>query len=194
MRKKYIALILSTVLSLSLFNGCGGTNQGIRNHSQEFRNEEDAVYGEVSEITEGSVTIKVGTQKKNTQPDENSSMLELTGEEKEIQIVENTIINRRTMGGRVGKISEDERPPELPNGEAPSEEPPELPDGKTSSEEFSERSSKKDFPRNNAEEISISDISEGDSVRVVFAEDGNAEEITVISANMNQTEKSSQLI
>lgn len=212
MRKKYITLLLSATLALFLFSGCGEADKGIKTRSQEFRNEENAVYGEVSEITEDNVTIKVGTQKKDAQPEERASMLELTGEEKEIQITENTIIKRRTMGGRAGNMSENEQPkeqpngeiqpgerPELPNGEdqpgePPSGEPPEQPNGNIPSGEFPERSSEKDIPRDHAEEIRISDISEGDFVRVVFAEDGSTEEITVISANMNQTEESSQLI
>lgn len=208
MRKKYITLLLSATLALFLFSGCGEADKGIKTRSQEFRNEENAVYGEVSEITEDNVTIKVGTQKKDAQPEERASMLELTGEEKEIEITENTIINRRTMGGRAGNMSENEQPngeiqsgerPEQPNGEdqpgePPSGEPPEQPNGNIPSGEFPERSSEKDIPRDHAEKIRISDILEGDFVRVVFAEDGSTEEITVISANMNQTEESSQLI
>ena len=194
MRKKYIILLLCTALALSLCNGCGGTEKGIKSHSQEFRNEEDTVYGEVSKITEDSITINVGTQKKNAQPDENSSMLELTGEAKEIQITENPIIKRRTMGNRVGKTSENEQPPEQPNEEVPSGELPEQPNGEVPSGEPPERSSEKDFPRDHTQEISISDISEGDSVRVLFAEDGSTKEITIISAFFDQTEKSSPLV
>lgn len=183
MRKKYIALLLSTVLSLSLLTGCGGSDKGIKNHSQDFSKEEaeNTVYGEVSEVTENVITIKVGTQNKNAQPDENSSMLELTGEEQEIQIAENTVIKRHAMRGGPGKMTGNEQLPERPNGEAPSGEPPEQPNGEAPSGEPSQHSGGENSLKEKSEEISISDLSEGDAVRVMFAEDGSAKEITVIS-------------
>ena len=193
-------MLLSTVLALSLLGGCGGEDKNIKNHSQEFRREEDAeaVYGEVSKVAENVITIKVGTQKKNEQPGENSSMLDLTGEEQEIQITENTVIKRQSMRGGPGKLPENEQsprqsngeapsgdPPEQPNGEAPSGNPPEQPDGNVPSKELSQQSGTENHFKDNTEEISISDISEGDAVRVIFAEDGSAKEFVVLSGDRN---------
>lgn len=183
MRKRYIALLLSTVLSLSLLTGCGGSDKEIKNHSQDFSKEEaeNTVYGEVSEVTENVITIKVGTQNKNAQPDENSSMLELTGEEQEIQITENTVIKRHAMRGGSGKMTGNEQLLERPNGEVPSGESQEQPNGKSPSGEPLQHSGGENSLKEKSEEISISDLSEGDAVRVMFAEDGSAKEITVIS-------------
>jgi len=175
MKKKYIALLLSAALSLSILNGCGGTDKEMKTNMDVSHNEEDgeAVYGEVSEIEERTITIKLGTRKEMERPEKPSeerqegasrekpsgerpqgegaqqpkgkqmpegepgelpSMLELTGEEQEIGVTENTLIKRQNM-----------REPD------------------------------------HGEEITIADVSEGDTVQILFTEDGNAKEIIVMS-------------
>jgi len=203
MKRKYIALLLSAALSLSILNGCGGTDKERKTNRDVSQNEEDgeAVYGEVSEIEESTITIKLGTRKEMERPEKSEgnpsqqesgeipekpsgeipekpseerqegasgekpsgerpegegdqqpkgkqmpegelgelpSMLELTGEEQEIAVTEDTLIKRQNMGGP-------------------------------------------DHGEEQGEEITIADLSEGDTVQVLFTEDGNAKEIIVMS-------------
>ncbi|MEY8390000.1 hypothetical protein AALA98_01290 [Lachnospiraceae bacterium 45-W7] len=209
MKRRYAVLLLSVTLGISVLNGCGRAGKGTKTESvaTQDKKDEDAVYGEVSQVSDNAITIKVGTRKEmewpqgetpsqppgenpqrsseeqppgeipqrsgeqqpsgeapqkptdeqpsgealerpsgkiagetqmpDGQPGEIPSMLELTGEEREIKVTEHTVVKREKMGG-------------------PGQE-------------------------GTGEEINIEEISEGDTIRVVFAEDGNAEEIVVIS-------------
>ncbi len=187
MKRRYAAILLSMVLGLTMLNGCGKADKETKTGTMVSKDKEDknTIYGEVSQITEDTITIKVGTRKEREHPEEGNggrsegempgkpsgerpegeapekpsgeqpegempekpsgeqpgeipSMLELTGEEQEIQVTENTLIKREEMG----------------------------------------RGSDKEAA---AEEIKISDLAEGDMVQAVFAEDGSTEEILVIS-------------
>lgn len=62
------------------------------------------VYGEVTAVSEDSITIKVGTMKQMEKPDGEGtpSMLDLTDEEKEIKITDDTVIVRSSRGGMAG--------------------------------------------------------------------------------------------
>lgn len=188
MKKRYAVIVLSAALGLSLLHGCGGTDQKMQTKSAAFRDQEEdnAVYGEVSQVTESSLIIKTGTRKKMEMPQgempeempeppqgetpeasqgevpeppqgevpelpqgempelpqgEIPSMLELTGEEQEIKVTEDTVIKRE-------KISKGSGTEEMEKKE---------------------------------ETIKIGELSEGDIVRAVLAQDGHAEEIIVMS-------------
>lgn len=226
MKKKYIAILLGITLGMTTLVGCSGTNTSESSTIQESQSVTGAtensdktvseaetadVYGEVTAISEDSITIKVGTMKqmekpddagasgdssnaqssddktdsdstekgsentdssenksdnssdsRNAQPPENMekpdgdgqgapSMLDLTDEEKEIKITDDTVIVRSSRGGMAGGPQG--------NGGAPD-------------------------MQQKTEESSLSDISEGDTVAITYDEDGNTAKITVISMEM----------
>ena len=175
MRRKHTTIMLGLVLGMSMLTGCGGTDDSASGSNESTS---EALYGEVSEIGDSSITIKVGTmqereqgempengekpergempEKKGSskqgeavetseadekeesteasetadkedssqQPSDNEqkegnatgekkdkqmfkdgeqpSMLELTGEEQEIEITEDTVIKKQGMFGRSG--------------------------------------------------------------------------------------------
>lgn len=221
MKKKYIGLVLGISLSTSLLAGCSGSE------SKSSSDAGQTLYGQVTEITDDSITIDVGTQKEMEKPDsednsaasdsttdtdenqqsdnskeskEKPSMLDLTGEEKEIKLEDDTVIKRQSMGAPNGVgpqgaaqnsdgdgSGEDSQPSQDPNETAP----PEKPDGSDAEQSDSSETeqpdgnvpSKPDGEMNEAseEEISVNDISKGDTVTITFDDDGNAEEILVIS-------------
>lgn len=226
MKKKYIAILLGITLGMTTLVGCSGTNTSESSTIQESQSVTGAtensdkrvseaetadVYGEVTAVSEDSITIKVGTMKqrekpddagasgdssnaqssddktdsdstekgsentdssenksdnssdsRNAQPPENMekpdgdgqgapSMLDLTDEEKEIKITDDTVIVRSSRGGMAGGPQG--------NGGAPD-------------------------MQQKTEESSLSDISEGDTVAITYDEDGNTAKITVISMEM----------
>ena len=124
------------------------------------------------------------------------SMIDKTGEEKEITVSSDTEITKENQGGP-GQGGEAPSGG-APSGEAPSgdrnnssnEQPPEKPaddnnsssDNQSSSNNNSSDSSKS--ADSSEEDISLSDISEGDIVSVTYDDDGNVDKITVLmSAN-----------
>lgn len=193
MRKKYAALLLGAALGLSLLNGCQGAKQSMKKGGEISHAMEDAnaIYGEVSQISDSGITIKIGTRKERDQSqkdkpsDEHSgempSMLELTGEEQEIKVTDETVIKRRQMGGGRGNWEENGEPPELPSGEKPEKE---IGDGELPEREMGDvQAEERQRPDGGAAEeaITLGDISEGDTIAVVLGEDGSAEEISVLS-------------
>lgn len=177
MKKKYIAILLGITLGMTTLVGCSGTNTSESSTIQESQSVTGAtensdkrvseaetadVYGEVTAVSEDSITIKVGTMKqmekpddagasgdssnaqssddktdsdstekgsentdssenksdnssdsRNAQPPENMekpdgdgqgapSMLDLTDEEKEIKITDDTVIVRSSRGSMAG--------------------------------------------------------------------------------------------
>lgn len=203
MRKKFAVIMLSAALGSAILNGCGKTDKGQDKKLTSAWEEEDAVYGEVSKVTEDTVTIKVGTRKDMEQPqkgdlekteeDQNGeklSMLDLTGEEQELAVTEDTIIKRQNMrslpenGEKPQKLDgeEGEKPqkPDEENGEMPQRpdeedgEKPQKPDGEPPQEPGTGQ-------EDSSEEIAVSDISEGDIIMVTFTDEKKAAEITVLS-------------
>ena len=64
MRRKQAAIMLGLVLGMSMLTGCGGTDDSATGNSESTS---EALYGEVSEIGESSITIKVGTMQEREQ-------------------------------------------------------------------------------------------------------------------------------
>ena len=189
MKRKSLAVALVIIMILSMSNGCGKEN------SQTTDN--DTVYGEVSKIENNTITIKVGTQKEMEKSSKENgeskpSMLELTGEEQEIKITDDTVIKKLQRGGRNGgkmgnppeqqsgdqADGNNETPPERPSDEKSDHKnqgnPPQMPEGESGMPERESMSEQ-------TEEISLEDISEGDTVKITFGDDGNAKEVTVMS-------------
>lgn len=216
MKRNYAAITLGIVLGASLLGGCG----------QKTTTSEDTgtIYGEVTEVSEDSLTIDVGTMKEQDQKsdDNNSSdskdnsdstdstdsnggpggvpggespsgealsMIDLTGEEKEITISDDTTITKENMGGGPGGAPGGESPSgEAPSGEAPSGEAPSGDDnGGTPPEKPADNnggSAPGGDQQSEEEDIELSDISEGDIVSVTFDDNGKVESIKVISSGM----------
>ena len=89
--------MLGLVLSFSTLSGCGNNTATDTEVSTEAE-ESDTLYGEVSSVSDDSITIEVGSD---------DGTLTLSGEEKTITVTDDTTISRQGMGGV------------LENGEAP---------------------------------------------------------------------------
>lgn len=138
MRKKVLALIASIALAVSAVSGCSLTGSST---SETSVNENNGIYGEVTKVSNDSITINVGTMKvmeqngngeKNTGDrtdvsdetketgemgkEASPSMLDLTGETKQIKITDSTVITRETMGGQP-QAAPDGNGGEAPNGD-----------------------------------------------------------------------------
>lgn len=125
------------------------------------------------------------------------SMLDKTGEEKEITVSSDTEITKESQGGpgQGGGATSGEAPSgEAPSGDDSNGQPPEKPSGDdnnapsgnngNSDGSNSDNSKSGDSSSSSSEDISLSDISEGDIVSVTYDDDGNVEMITVLmSAN-----------
>lgn len=268
MKKKYIAILLGLTLGMTTLAGCSGTSTSTNSTTQESQSVTGAtetsaktvsgaetadVYGEVTAVSEDSITIKVGTMKQMEKPDDagapgdssnaqspddktdsdsaekesenqdssenksdsssdsqnaqppanmeqpggdgqgTPSMLDLTDEEKEIKIADDTVIVRSSMGGMAGgPQGNGGTPPEMPGNNSDSSndssdnnnsQPPAKPEDSSDSSDNSGNGGAPDMQQE-TEEISLSDISEGDTVAITYDEDGNAAKITVISMEM----------
>lgn len=207
MKQKYVAMILTAMLcsvpltsATALASDETGTTAA-ESSQEETPVEEEAIWGEVVSISSESVVINVGTRSdKNERPEENSendsdktkdeqegeprdpgAMLELTGEQQEIKITENTVIERNGRnqpGGGQGEMPEGEVP-EMPEGEMPEGEAPEMPEGEMPEGEAPEMPDEE----GGTEELTWEDIEEGDTISVTLDEDGNADTISVMSMN-----------
>lgn len=268
MKKKYIAILLGLTLGMTTLAGCSGTSTSTNSTTQESHSVTGAtetsaktvsgaetadVYGEVTAVSEDSITIKVGTMKQMEKPDDagapgdssnaqspddktdsdsaekesenqdssenksdsssdsqnaqppanmeqpggdgqgTPSMLDLTDEEKEIKITDDTVIVRSSMGGMAGgPQGNGGTPPEMPGNNSDSSndssdnnnsQPLAKPEDSSDSSDNSGNGGAPDMQQG-TEEISLSDISEGDTVAITYDEDGNAAKITVISMEM----------
>ena len=122
MRKKVLAFIASMALTVSAVSGCSLTGSST---SETSVNENNGIYGEVTKVSNDSITINVGTMKVMEQngngekstgdrtdvsdetketgemgKEDSPSMLDLTGETKQIKITDSTVITTETMGGQ----------------------------------------------------------------------------------------------
>lgn len=85
MKKKYIAILLGLTLGMTTLAGCSGTSTSTNSTTQESQSVTGAtetsaktvsgaetadVYGEVTAVSEDSITIKVGTMKQMEKPDD----------------------------------------------------------------------------------------------------------------------------
>ena len=268
MKKKYIAILLGLTLGMTTLAGCSGTSTSTNSTTQESQSVTGAtetsaktvsgaetadVYGEVTAVSEDSITIKVGTMKQMEKPDDagapgdssnaqspddktdsdsaekesenqdssenksdsssdsqnaqppanmeqpggdgqgTPSMLDLTDEEKEIKITDDTVIVRSSMGGMAGgPQGNGGTPPEMPGNNSDSSndssdnnnsQPPAKPEDGSDSSDNGGNGGAPDMQQE-TEEISLSDIFEGDTVAITYDEDGNAAKITVISMEM----------
>ena len=144
------------------------------------------------------------TKSSNSKQDDGEapSMLDKTGEEKEITVSSDTEITKESQGGpgqggpgQGGGATSGEAPSgEAPSGDDSNGQPPEKPSGDdnnapsgnngNSDGSNSDNSKSGDSSSSSSEDISLSDLSEGDIVSVTYDDDGNVEKITVLmSAN-----------
>ena len=150
-----------------------------------------------TEFTDNKSTDSESSDSKDSKQDDGEapSMIDKTGEEKEITVSSDTEITKENPGGpgQGGEAPSGGAPSgEAPSGEAPSgdsnnssnEQPPEKPADDNNSSSDNQSSSNNNSSDSSEEDISLSDISEGDIVSVTYADDGNVDKITVLmSAN-----------
>lgn len=125
----------------------------------------------------------------NGGPGEAPSMIDLTGEEKEITVSDDTTITKENMGGGPGGAPGGEAPSGDNGGSAPSGDnnggtPPEKPADDNNSSDSNKGSAPGGDQSSEEEDIELSDISEGDIVAVTFDDNGKVESIKVISSGM----------
>ena len=150
-----------------------------------------------TEFTDNKSTDSESSDSKDSKQDDGEapSMIDKTGEEKEITVSSDTEITKENQGGpgQGGEAPSGGAPSGgAPSGEAPSgdsnnssnEQPPEKPADDNNSSSDNQSSSNNNSSDSSEEDISLSDISEGDIVSVTYADDGNVDKITVLmSAN-----------
>ena len=150
-----------------------------------------------TEFTDNKSTDSESSDSKDSKQDDGEapSMIDKTGEEKEITVSSDTEITKENPGGpgQGGEAPSGGAPSGgAPSGEAPSgdsnnssnEQPPEKPADDNNSSSDNQSSSNNNSSDSSEEDISLSDISEGDIVSVTYADDGNVDKITVLmSAN-----------
>ena len=154
-----------------------------------------------------------GERPEGMEEGEAPSMLELTGEEKEITVTDDTVFTREAGGGFGGGQPEGDMPEKPEDGGGAdggnSDEVPEKPEDAADEEKSDDSSGSEDTedspdkgnseapsgegkPEAAEEEISIDDISEGDTIAVTFDEDGKVASITVIFGGMGDMDEQEQ--
>ena len=139
------------------------------------------------------------------------SLLEKTGEEKEITVDSDTEIVKETQQGGPqgqggGQAPSGNQPPAMPSGDSSSSnsqsggnsdsgsQPPAMPSGESSqaSDESTDHASAgssgntQESSQETDSDLSLSDLSEGDIVGITFDEDGNVETITILMSSSDQ--------
>lgn len=173
-------------------------------NQEETAAEEDTAEAQTEEAAEDASGEETSQQEEGAQgetpPQEAApSMLELSGEQQEIAITENTIFTRMSMGQPGGgqRQAPGGEAPKMPDGETG--EVPEMPDGETPEEPDGENGETPEVPEGETPEmpegegggsmeetLSLEDIQEGDTIAVSLDEEGNAETIYLLSGNMGQ--------
>lgn len=200
--KKRNMICLAGLLVIALVPvGCGKDKEPSYEAEADIQTvAEDAEYGEVVSVSDNVITIKEGTLKDRedmtdegrendaSSKDKTASILNLTGEEKDIEIYESTVIKRQNMGRmHGGNMPEGTPPADMQQGERPDNMPERTPSADMRQgnrpDNMPEGTPPADMQqgRPEDEEISISDINEGDVVSVTYNDDGSAAEISVIS-------------
>ena len=226
MKKKYIAILLGITLGMTTLVGCSGTNTSESSTTQESQSVTGAtensdktvseaetadVYGEVTAVSEDSITIKVGTMKQMEKPDDagapgDSSNAQSSDDKTDSDSTEKGSENTDSSENKSDNSSDSQnaQPPEnMEKPDVDGQGAPSMLDLTDEEKEIkitdytvivrSSRGSLAGGPQGNGgapdmqqetEEISLSDISEGDTVAITYGEDGNAAKITVISMEM----------
>ncbi len=190
MKKKYVAILMGIVMTAAVLGGCGQKN-AVENDNQQTtieaeqgdnsEEETEEILGEVTDVTENSITIAVGTKK------EMERMEKPEGEPSE----EKGEAPEGQPSGDMGEAPEGQ--PSGDMGEKPSmleltgEE-----QTITITENTKITKSSMGKPENQTEEstgeaeqtISVTDIAVGDTVSISLDEDGNAATIAIQSMGM----------
>ena len=210
MKKKYIAILLDITLGMTTLVGFSGTNtsessiiqesQSVTENSDKTVSEAETadVYGEVTAVSEDSITIKVGTVKQMEKPDDagapgDSSNAQSSDDKTDSDSTEKGSENTDSSENKSDNSSDSQnaQPPdnmEKPDGDG--QGAPSMLDLTDEEKEIkitdytvivrSSRGSLAGGPQGNGgapdmqqetEEISLSDISEGDTVAITFGVD-----------------------
>ncbi|MCR5736030.1 MAG: hypothetical protein K6G64_00100 [Eubacterium sp.] len=198
-----IAVTLTLAMMVTSISGCGKNDSNSKTESN-VQSEENVIYGEVAEVAENSIKIKVGTMNERQKPGEKStddakkntnetadqntdqktegrpSMINLTGEEQEISFDEETKFTKEQMMGGFANMGTPPQMPDSKQSDGEQQTPPQMPDSKQSDGEQQTPPQMPDSNQSEAEEIASSDISEGDIVKITLDDEGNAAEVTVV--------------
>ena len=169
MKYRYIGILCVLIIGILAWTGCGKKETDQQENSDNKMMEEDLLYGEVSKITEDTILIQVGTLKEAAE--DGDSMLDFTGEEKEIKVTGETIISRGRIGNQRNQKSD---------GDGQGKQRPE---GMTGEDENLNRDK---FQK---EELSLQDIKEGDTIGIACDENGNVSRIMVMTAGREVNEE-----
>ena len=164
-RKNLLPLLTATIIAASLLGGCGNeTTETTETATEQNAYAGKTISGEVTEVTDSSVTIKTDD----------------TDEELTVDVTDETSITGQVMS-MPDNNSDNSTPPELPDGEAPNGEAPsgEAPSGEAPSGEAPNVA----FPSNAAHELTISDISVGDSIEITFDDNGDVTSISITASD-----------
>lgn len=164
-RKNLLPLLTATIITASLLGGCGNeTTETTETATEQNAYAGKTISGEVTEVTDNSVTIKTDD----------------TDEELTVDVTDETSITGQVMS-MPDNNSDNSTPPELPDGEAPNGEAPsgEAPNGEAPSGEAPNVA----FPSNAAHELTISDISVGDSIEITFDDNGDVTSISITASD-----------
>ena len=173
MRYRWIAGIFGLMMSAYTL---GSTVSIAEESVMESTQQETAICGKITEINDNTIILEIGERKQQEQtaPDAQNieegepSILELTGETKEITVSDTTEVTRQSMG-QMGAGNNMEIPEKPEGGETA--EPPEKPEEKSISE----------MP---AENLTVKDLQKGDEIEVIFDDEGNVQSIAILSMDM----------
>ncbi len=145
MRKRYAALFFAVALAMTSISGCSSDTEESTKTTTEATEDastvdsDSEIYGEVTDITDTTITIDVGTL--------DQTSLTLTGESMEITITDDTVYYSQSMSGNMNVGGSDmpdgddtnSNAREMPDGEGTDGEAPELPDGENADGEAPEK-------------------------------------------------------
>ncbi|MGN1166954.1 MAG: hypothetical protein ACI4S2_11080 [Lachnospiraceae bacterium] len=188
MKNKYMAMFLVTILSLVFLCGCSESNGTT-----------EQIYGEVTEISNDSITVEIGTMKERERPEDGEKDFSENKEKPDDDQSENDQSKSNPSGDDQSEIDR----PEKGQGKAPSmlELSGETKKISITKDTVIKRQSRGHAPGENGakeedsdktggeieqtqEEAAFEDISEGDTLQITLDSSGKASEIIILSSGM----------
>ena len=208
MKKKYLALMLGIALTFSSVSAIAAESADAAaaetgEMMELIEEEEDALYGEITELGTDSITIAVGTLSvgemlqepdgQQAEDDPGAVFLEITGEEETFSVTEDTLFFREVLNQAFAEKPSGEFDGEAADAEAMDAAAADAADTETEDEAAENENSESELLTDitemqepELEEIRFEDLMEGDVIRITFDEDGNAETVTVILTELEE--------
>lgn len=200
MKRKYVALMLGVTLAFSSMTVYAEDNidkaVATATEEMELSEEEEALYGEITELEEDSITIALGmisVEEQAEQTEQAEQNEEVTSDqevtEEIVSVTEETLFYREVtlpMPEELPEIveetdAEENEAKEIDVAETDAEENVSEEDVAKDNSEMSSKEFLVEITEIELEEIVFEDLAEGDIVKIVLDEEGNAETVTVIS-------------